>query len=96
VDLGIPGLIAYVALLTAFGICAARAYRANQDANVRALVVGLVAGMFAHHVFGLTDAFILGTKPGIVMWVFFAFVAATSPRFGDRQKEDAEVPRGDK
>jgi len=94
VDLGIPGLIAYVALLTAFGICAARAYRANQDANVRALVVGLVAGMLAHHVFGLTDAFILGTKPGIVMWVFFAFVAATSPRFGDRQKDDAEVQRG--
>jgi hypothetical protein len=31
--------------------------------------------MFAHHVFGLTDAFILGTKPGIVMWIFFAFVA---------------------
>jgi len=36
----------------------------------------LAAGMFAHHVFGLTDAFMLGTKPGIVMWIFFAFAAA--------------------
>ncbi len=76
VDLGIPGLIAYVGLLVAFGVSAVRAYRANRDASTRALIVGLVAGMFAHHIFGLTDAFILGTKPGIVMWIFFAFVAA--------------------
>ena len=75
VDLGIPGLLVYVGLLVAFGVCAVRAYCANQDTSVRALIVGLGAGMFAHHVFGLTDAFILGTKPGIVMWIFFAFVA---------------------
>ena len=80
VDLGIPGLLAYLALLTAFGICAVRAYRANQATGVRALIVGSVAGMFAHHVFGLADAFILGTKPGIVMWIFFAFVAAIDRR----------------
>ncbi|MEW5717623.1 MAG: O-antigen ligase family protein [Chloroflexota bacterium] len=80
VDLGIPGLSAYIGLLVAFGTSAVRAYRANQDANIRALIIGLVAGMFAHHVFGLTDAFILGTKPGIVMWIFFAFVAAIDQR----------------
>jgi putative inorganic carbon (HCO3(-)) transporter len=80
VDLGIPGLLAYLALLTAFGICAVRGYRANQDPSVRALIVGLAAGMFAHHVFGLMDAFILGTKPGIVMWIFFAFVVAIGRR----------------
>jgi len=88
VDLGIPGLIAYIGLLVAFGVCAMRAYadlspspspdrRGEQE---RALTIGLVAGMFAHHVFGLTDAFILGTKPGIVMWVFFAFGAAIDQR----------------
>lgn len=76
VDLGVPGLLAYVGLLTAFGTSAARAYRANRSAPIRALIVGLAAGMFAHHVFGLTDAFMLGTKPGIVMWIFFAFAAA--------------------
>ncbi|MCI0476920.1 MAG: O-antigen ligase family protein, partial [Anaerolineales bacterium] len=80
VDLGIPGLITYIGLLIAFGVCATRTYRANQETNIRALIVGLAAGMFAHHVFGLTDAFILGTKPGIVMWIFFAFIAAIDSR----------------
>jgi putative inorganic carbon (HCO3(-)) transporter len=80
VDLGIPGLIAYLGLLVAFGVCAVRAYRAHPETCVRGLIVGLAAGMFAHHIFGMTDAFILGTKPGIVMWIFFAFVAAMDNR----------------
>lgn len=78
VDLGIPGLIAYIGLLSAFGVSAWRAYHIQHEA--RALVIGLVAGMIAHHVFGLTDAFMLGTKPGIVMWVFFAFAATLDRR----------------
>ncbi len=28
----------------------------------------------AHQVFGLTDAFLLGTKPGVVMWVFMGLI----------------------
>jgi putative inorganic carbon (HCO3(-)) transporter len=76
VDLGIPGLVAYVALLTAFGVAAWRAAsRASPDSAHRALVMGLACGMLAHQVFGLTDAFILGTKLGIVMWVYLAFIA---------------------
>lgn len=83
VDLGIAGLMAYVGLLAAFVISSLRAYRATNDASLRTLIVGLSCGLFAHHIFGLTDAFILGTKPGVVMWIFFAFVAAR-PMTGDR------------
>jgi hypothetical protein len=32
--------------------------------------------MLAHQIFGITDAFMLGTKSGAVMWVFFGLVAA--------------------
>lgn len=38
--------------------------------------MGLACGMLAHQVFGLTDAFLLGTKPGVVMWVFMGLIAA--------------------
>jgi tetrahydromethanopterin S-methyltransferase subunit C len=63
-------------LLTAFGVAAWRAAsRASPDSARRALVMGLACGMLAHQVFGLTDAFILGTKLGIVMWVYLAFIA---------------------
>jgi len=80
VDVGIPGLIAYIALLTGFVVCALRAYRASMDTSVRALIVGLGFGMLAHQVFGLTDAFILGTKPGVLLWVWLAFVVAIERR----------------
>jgi hypothetical protein len=30
--------------------------------------------MLAHQIFGLTDAFLLGTKPGVVMWMLMGLV----------------------
>jgi len=30
--------------------------------------------MLAHQVFGLTDAFLLGTKPGVVMWMIMGLI----------------------
>lgn len=76
VDLGIPGLVGYVALLTTFAITAWRAYHTLNDRWLRALIMGLACGMLAHQVFGLADAFLLGTKPGVVMWVFMGLIAA--------------------
>ncbi len=72
VDVGIPGMIAFVALLTGFTIVLVRTYRGTDDAGVQALTVGLGCGMLAHQTFGLTDAFMLGTKPGVLLWVFVA------------------------
>ena len=88
VDVGIPGLIAYVALLTGFVICAVRAYRAVDDAGARALIAGLGFGMLAHQTFGLTDAFILGTKPGVLMWVYFALAAVSFARREEWREAD--------
>ena len=85
VDVGIPGFIAYVGLMTAFVISARRAYRASHDAGARGLIAGALGGMLAHQVFGLTDAFMLGTKPGVVMWILLAFVAVIDARC-DEQK----------
>ena len=75
VDFGIPGLIAFVAFLTGYAVCVARAYRDSEDRGVRALLAGVGFGMLANQVFGLTDAFILGTKPGVLIWVYAALAA---------------------
>lgn len=80
VDVGIPGFIAYVGLMTAFVLAARRAYHASADVGARALIAGALGGMLAHQVFGLTDAFMLGTKPGIVMWILLALVAVIDAR----------------
>lgn len=76
VDLGLPALVAFAGLLTAFAISTAKLYRQSTDAATGALIAGLGTGMLAHQVFGLTDAFMLGTKPGVLLWVFIALVAA--------------------
>lgn len=42
--------------------------------ETRRLVLGIAAGLLAHQIFGLTDAFMLGTKPGIVMWILMGII----------------------
>lgn len=75
VDMGLPALVAYVALLAAFFFAAWRVAKTSADPALRALVAGLACGMLGHQVFGLTDAFLLGTKPALVMWIFYGVVA---------------------
>jgi putative inorganic carbon (HCO3(-)) transporter len=74
IDLGIPGFVAYVALLAAFVRTAWRVYTWTPDERIKRLILGLGAGMLAHQIFGLTDAFLLGTKPGVVMWMIMGLV----------------------
>jgi len=76
VDLGIPGLVAYLALLTTFCVCAWRVYRGSQSRSIRLLTVGLFSGMLAHQVYGLTDAIKLGAPPGFILWIMLGLMAA--------------------
>ena len=75
VDLGIPGMVSYVALLTIFFGCAIIAYRRKPNPTWRAVIAGLAAGMVAHQLYGLTDAITLGAKPGFLFWIFLALMA---------------------
>lgn len=66
-DLGIGGLVAYTSvLLISVGLCVGTARRAPAD---RPLVHGLLAAQIALHVYGLTDALSLGSKPAIIWWL---------------------------
>lgn len=82
IDLGIPGLVAYLAILTTFCICAWRVYRRSQRPGIRLLAVGLFSGMLAHQVYGLTDAITLGAKPGFLLWIMLGLMAALYRRWG--------------
>jgi putative inorganic carbon (HCO3(-)) transporter len=87
-DLGLPGLVAYLALLLGAARMLSAAGRRGPDPWLRAMSAGLGAGLLANFVFGLTDAITLGSKLGIVLWfvlalatgVFWAAGARTPPR----------------
>jgi putative inorganic carbon (HCO3(-)) transporter len=75
VDLGLPALILYSALLSCFTAMIWCTYKTAQPLT-RVLLIGLGCGLLAHQVFGLMDAYTLGTKLGFVMWIYFGLVTA--------------------
>lgn len=75
VDMGVPALVLYAAILGSFFSMARSIYRSTSPL-IRALVIGLTCGMLSHQVFGILDAFTLGKKMGIIMWVYFGLMSA--------------------
>lgn len=83
-DLGIPGLIAFITLnINAFWMLIA-VWRTtggySQAAGHRSwvvslLVLGLGAGLFGHLVYGMADAVALGAKPGLLFWILLGLIA---------------------
>jgi len=91
-DLGLPGLVAFLALyIGAFWMLAeiwriADGRRQVSDGEssalmlctpqtLRALVLGLGGGLFAHLIYGMTDAVALGAKPGVLFWMLLGLIA---------------------
>ena len=75
-DLGIAGLVAYLAVLLGFVAAWVRVWQAAISGPLRALSAGLLCGMLGYHVFSLTDCVNPGAKPGIVVWVAWGLMAA--------------------
>ncbi len=76
VDLGIPGLVAFLAIQILGIALAYRTFRAADSPVMRWTAAGALAGLVAHDVYGLTDAVALGAKPGLFLWVLLGLVAA--------------------
>ncbi|MCL5951119.1 MAG: O-antigen ligase family protein [Chloroflexi bacterium] len=69
VDLGLPGLVAYIALLSAFAYIVCKLAITGASAYTRTVALAVGLGVLAHQIFGLTDAITLGAKPGILFWI---------------------------
>jgi hypothetical protein len=81
-DLGLPGLTAYLALTgTALWIglrlaLTPQSRSGYEGSPYRWLALGIVGSLVAFHVYGLTDAIALGAKPGVAYWMLLALAAA--------------------
>lgn len=74
-DLGIPGLIAYLAIWMIAAILLIQVYRQGTEPMYRAMAGGLGVGLIAQFMFGMTDTIALGAKVGILFWFALALVA---------------------
>jgi putative inorganic carbon (hco3(-)) transporter len=87
-DVGIPGLIAYLSLLL---IAAALSWKiAQRDKTLRPFALGILASFAALHIYGLTDALALGSKTGLSFWVALGLLTAMF-----RLTQPAAVPQPD-
>jgi putative inorganic carbon (hco3(-)) transporter len=93
VDVGLAGLIAFLALQGLSLILAYRAFRMDWPVTVRWLMAGVLAGLVAHGVYGLTDAVALGAKPGVFLWIMLGLSAAVW-RLGMAQSFDSSEKSG--
>ena len=79
-ELGVPGLIAYIAILLGVAAMLVRTWRTTSDERLRWIAAGLGAGFLAFFGFGMADAIALGAKLGIVFWTALALVVAVDAR----------------
>lgn len=75
-DLGIPGMIAYLALWLGTAFLLWQVWRQAADPLLRLAALGLAASLLAYFVYGLTDAVALGARPGFLFWYLFGLAAA--------------------
>jgi len=71
-DLGIPGLIAYLAIWFGAAALLFQAYR--RSGSNRLVIGGMAAGMLAYFLFGTVDTIALGAKVGIFFWIALAVI----------------------
>lgn len=77
VDLGIPGLLAWLGIFIHSIVAAIQAYRYTTSSQIRALSAGLVTAQVALAVHGLTDAAVWGVmRTAIVIWLVWGLANA--------------------
>jgi putative inorganic carbon (hco3(-)) transporter len=76
-DLGLPGLIAYLALWLGTAFLLFQVILKSDSQFYRAAALGLSGGFSAYFVYGLTDTVALGAKPGFVFWWALGLGTAT-------------------
>lgn len=85
-DLGIPGLIAYLALWLLAGWLLVVCWQRAQTAAERALAVGLIGAFTGGWFFGVLDAIALGARPGFLWWLLLALVVSLHQRLYEPQQ----------
>lgn len=79
VDLGLPGLAAYLAIWAITGRVLYQKWHNQPDLWLRALYLGVAASLLAYFVYGLTDAVALGARPGFIFWLLLALALSNQP-----------------
>ena len=93
-DLGIAGMVAFIALYICAFWMLARIWQRISGSLSRGVVLGLAGGLFAHLLFGMTDAIALGAKPGLLFWMLLGLISglyAQAFSFSDSKSTNGQL-----
>jgi len=76
-DLGLPGLVAFLSLCVALGWAAARALPHCRESRTRAVLLGAVAAALSYLASGVLDT-LWAAKPNVLLWAVLGGIAALS------------------
>lgn len=76
VDVGIPGLIAYLALWLSMAAMLWRSWHSALPTPYRRIALGLAASLAAHFTWSVTDALVIGARGQLPFWMLLASVVA--------------------
>jgi len=79
-DLGIPGMIAFIGLYVGAYWMLMGLWKAASGLG-KALVLGLGGGLMAHMLFGITDAVALGAKPSLLFWMLLGLITSLHKQY---------------
>jgi O-antigen ligase len=91
-DLGLPGLVSYLALLGGALAAGWQRYRQGLPAEERLILLGGLVGLMVHALWGLTDAVALGAKQGFLWWLVIALVVTVTVQAYSRHKQASPPP----
>ncbi|NOZ51484.1 MAG: hypothetical protein GXP37_15770 [Chloroflexi bacterium] len=92
VDLGFPGLIAYLALVINVFVTLAQVLRQRAQALPWTLAAGTAASLTAMFVHGLLDVPLWGTKPSFLPWLLVALAMALGLHVRATSSSSASAP----
>jgi putative inorganic carbon (HCO3(-)) transporter len=75
-ELGIPALVAYLAILIGAGFMCYQIWRKSHVGWMKMTAIGLGCGQLAQFIFGMADSIPLGAKVGIFFWFSLALIGA--------------------
>jgi putative inorganic carbon (hco3(-)) transporter len=97
VDLGLPGLVAWLALLLLVFVAAWNIYRRGRAlgaAWITGLGAGLLCSQVALTIHGLTDAVTWGARPAVILWGLWGLAMAGSGLSSEAWHRPAGGPAG--
>ncbi len=94
VDLGLPGLVAFISIYVMVVGSLTHMLMQDRDAFRQAVALGVQVGLISHAVYGLTDAVLLGAKPGLVWWALLGLASSAFGLYAQSQSKGAVTRTG--